>query len=191
MRPLLIFRPDPALRAPSAYPCAAQAALQTHTSDVWVVQHGCAAIVNLSASPENEARAVGCGAVDAVVCGMQTHEGEPTVQEEGCSALSNLCLEGAHKRTLADAGAFEAAVAAMQNHPDSPGVQMQAAAMLLNAVSGVPGAVRDQEVYRRAMAAGAAKALEDCSRGRWGDDGAIRRTAHAALSQLARPVGGR
>lgn len=166
-----------------------QAALKAHTSDVWVVQHGCAAIVNLAASPENEARAVNCGAIDAVVVGMQTHEGEPTVQEEGCSALSNLCLEAAHKRRAADSGAFEVAVVAMQNHPDNAGVQMQAAAMLLNAVSGAQGALRDPEVYRHAVAAGAVEALEDCARARWGDDGSVKRTAQAALAQLARPVG--
>lgn len=152
------------------------------------MQHGCAAIVNLAASPENETRAVACGAVAAVVGGMQEHEGEPTVQEEGCSALSNLCLEAAHKRGAAEAGALEAAVAAMQGHPEAPGVQMQAAAMLLNAVSAAAGAVRDPEVFRRAVAAGAVEALEECSRGRWGDDGSIRRTAQAALAQLARPV---
>lgn len=151
---------------------------------MWVVQHGCAAIVNLSATPENEALAVEAGAIAAIVRGMEEHRAEATVQEEGCSALSNLCLEEGHKRRAALAGAVEAAVRAMNDHSDNSGVQMQAASMLLNAAgAGVP------EVYRRAVAAGALEALEECvaaaAAGVWGEDGdELGRTAQAALAQL-------
>ena len=115
--------------------------LQAHAASPDVAAACAGALGSLAVSEANQAVAVECGSIEAVVAALLSHgSSHPRCAAQCCVALTNLAANAANEERAVAARATEAVLMALRAHPWSANVVEEACAALANLSFAAPHA---------------------------------------------------